>query len=250
MGVVSILMAAVLLFTQRSRPALRDWLKLSVLGGGLAAAQLLSFSYAMKLTTASEGALLVSTAPAWTAAIVAVLGMERVRALNWLGIAVASVGVAMVVLGPAGRIVSHAPSRLSGDLIMLASAWLYAGYMVLSRRWMQRFGVLPVICCTFAAAGAMLVAFGARRLFATDWSKVTTGHWIGIAHLTFLAGFVGLLLWYRTIGRTSASGTAVYQYLVPGISVVGAAVFLGERWESGLPHSSLRGLRSPWLASI
>ena len=50
------------------------------------------------------------------------------------------------------------PSRLCGDLLMLASAWLYAGYMVLSRRWMQRLGELPVICWTFAAGGVMLAA--------------------------------------------------------------------------------------------
>ena len=44
-----------------------------------------------------------------------------------------------------------------------------------------------------------------------------------------MAGFLGIVLWYRTIGRTTASGTAVYQYLVPGVSCVGAALFLGER---------------------
>ena len=229
MVVVSILMAAVLLLGPRIRLALRDWLIVSVCGGGLMAAQFLSFSYAMKLTTASEGSLLISTAPVWTAVIVAVLGMEHVTGRNWLGIVLASGGVAMVVLGPAGRIVSDAPSRLSGDLLMLASAWLYAGYMVLSRRWMQRLGELPVICRTFAAAGVLLVAVGARHLLASDWSTVTAGHWVGIAYVTLLAGFVGLILWYRTIGRTSASGTAVYQYLVPGVSIVAAAIFLGER---------------------
>jgi O-acetylserine/cysteine efflux transporter len=52
---------------------------------------------------------------------------------------------------------------------------------------------------------------------------------VGIAFVTLLASFVGLVVWYRTIGRTSASGTAVYQYLVPGVSLVGAAIFLGDR---------------------
>jgi len=229
MAVVSPLMAAVLLLGPRNRLALRDWLVVSACGGGLMAAQFLSFSYAMKLTTASEGSLLVSTAPVWTAVIVAVLGMEHVSGLNWLGIALASAGVAMIVLGPAGKAVADAPARLSGDLLMLGSAWLYAGYMVLSRRWMQRLGELPVICSTFAAAGVLLVAVGAKPLLASDWSSVTAGHWAGTAYVALLAGFAGLMLWYRTIGRTSASGTAVYQYLVPGVSIVVAATFLGER---------------------
>jgi drug/metabolite transporter (DMT)-like permease len=229
MGILSPLMAVILLFVPRSRLTRRAWLTVSVCGGGLMAAQFLSFSYAMKLTTASEGSLLVSTAPVWTAVIVAVLGIERVSRTNWLGIALASAGVAMIVLGPAGRAVANAPSRLAGDLLMVGSAWLYASYMVASRRWMQRLGELPVICSTFAAAGVPLVALGVGPLLATDWRTVTPGHWAGVAYITLLASLVGLILWYRTIGRTTASGTAVYQYLVPGISIVIAAIFLGER---------------------
>ncbi len=229
MGTVSILFAALLLIVPRRRIALREWLMLAVFGGGLVTVQLLSFTYAMKMTTASEGSLLISTAPVWTAAMVALLGMEQVTRLNWLGIAVASGGVAVIVLGPAGRIAANAPARLSGDVIMLGSAWLYAGYMVLSRRWMQRLGELPVICCTFAASGLLMAVLGARQLIATDWSKVTAGHWVAVAYITFLAGFVGAILWYRKIGRTSATRTAVYQYLVPVVSVVGATAFLGER---------------------
>jgi len=202
---------------------------LAAFGGGLIAAQLLSFTYATKMTTASEASLLVSTAPAWTAAIAALAGMEQVTGLNWLGIAVASGGVAMIVLGPAGRIPANAPARLPGDLIMIASAWLYAGYMVLSKRWMQRLGDLPVICATFAASGVLLAVIGAPQLLATDWSKVTAWHWAAIAQITLLAGFVGFILWYRAIGRTSATRTAVYQYLVPVVAVVGAAAFMGER---------------------
>ncbi len=229
MGVVAVLMIGLLFIVPRRHLGFRDWLMLAVFGGGLVAAQLLSFTYAMKMTTASEASLLVSTAPVWTAVMVALLRMERVTRLNWLGIAVASAGVAMIVFGAADGLAGNAPARLWGDLLMLASAWMYAGYMVISKRWMRRFGVFEVICHTFSAAGILLVVVGARHLFATGWGEITPGHWIGIAYVTLLAGFVGLLLWYRTISRTSASGTAVYQYLVPGVAVIGAAIFLGDR---------------------
>ena len=229
MGIIAILMVALLFARPRRRMLALDWVTLLVFGGGLVAAQLSAFTYAMRLTTASEGSLLISTAPAWTAVIVAVLGMERVTRLNWLGIAIASGGIVMVVLAPGVRILPTAPARFSGDLLMLASAWLYASYMVLSRRWMQRLGELQVICLTFASGGLILAALGARQLLASDLSRLTVGQWIGIAHVTFIGGFLGLTLWYWTIGRTSASGTAVYQYLVPVLAVVGSAVFLGER---------------------
>jgi len=229
MGIVTVLMSALLIARPRRRIAWPDLLMLVLLGGGLVTAQLLSFTHAMKMTTASEGSLLISTAPAWTAVMVTLLGMERLSGLNWMGVALASCGVAMIVFGATDQTVGNAPARLPGDLLMLGSAWLYGGYMVLSKRWMQRLGALHVICLTFAASGAMLAVLGSRHLAATDWSTITAGRWAGILYLGVLAGFVGVLLWYRTIGRTSASGTAVYQYLVPGISVLGAALFLGER---------------------
>ena len=140
-----------------------------------------------------------------------------------------TLGIVMVIFGALDGIAGNAPARLSGDLLMVGSAWLYGGYMVISKRWMQRFGELRVICSTFAAGGILLTVVGVPQVLATEWAGITRGRWVGIAYVTLLAGFVGLVLWYRTIGRTSASGTAVYQYLVPGTSVVCATVFLGER---------------------
>jgi drug/metabolite transporter (DMT)-like permease len=229
MGIIAALMVGLLLTGPRRSIAFRDALILMTFGGALVAVQVSSFSYAIKMTTASEGSLLISTAPVWTAVIVAALRMERVTPINWLGIAIASGGVAVIVLGPAGGVLADAPARIPGDLLMLASAWLYAGYMVASKRWMQRLGELPVICWTFAAGGLMLAIIGARPLLSADWSRLTVGHWVGLVHVTLTGGFLALLLWYRAIGRTSASGTAVYQYLVPGFAVLGAAAFLHEK---------------------
>jgi drug/metabolite transporter (DMT)-like permease len=229
MGTVAVLMAGLLLASRRPRLAHRDWLMLVLVGGGIVAIQLLSFNYAMRMTTGSEGSLLISTAPVWTAVLVTLLGMERLTRVNWLGVALASAGVAMLVLGGAGRTFEDAPARVPGDLLMLGSAWLYGGFMGLSKRWMRRIGPLHVVCYSFAASGVILALVGARPLLDTDWTAITAGRWVGIAYLAVMAGFLGVVLWYSTIGRTTASGTAVYQYLVPGVSCVGAALFLGER---------------------
>ena len=228
-GAASILMVALMFFVPRRRLAARDWLMLLGVGGVVIAVQNLSFGYAMKMTTASEGSLLISTAPVWTAIMAAALGMELVTRLNWLGIAIALGGVAMITFGAARGDASSAPARFWGDLLMIGSSWLYGGYMVMSKRWMQRLGRLQVVCYTFAASGVVLVAVGAPRLWATQWAEVTWGHWVAIAYMTLGAGFVGIVVWYLTIGRTTASGTAVYQYLVPVVAVIGAAIFLGER---------------------
>lgn len=155
--------------------------------------------------------------------------MELTTRLNWLGIAVASAGVAVLVFGAPEEMVHSAPARLPGNLLMLGAAWIYGGYIVICKRWMSRLGELHVICRSFAAGGILLALAGARQLAATEWAEVTPAHWVGMAYVTVLAGFVGLVLWYRAIGRTSASGTAAYEYLVPCVSLVAAAILLSER---------------------
>ncbi len=227
MAAAALLMGALLLIRRRAI-ASRDALMLMLIGGGIVAAQLLSFVYAMSMTTASEGSLLISTAPVWTAIMVALLGMEIVTGLNWLGIVIAFGGVAMVVLGRAGP-APDAPARLAGDMLMIGSACLYGLYMVVSKRWMVRLGALQVVCYTFIASGIVLVIVGYRQALATPWQQVTWGHWLGFFHVVVIAGVLGILIWYRSIRLTTASSTAVYQYLVPGISVVAAAIFLHER---------------------
>ena len=58
--------------------------------------------------------------------------MELVTRLNWLGIAVALGGVAMIVFGAAHGAEHSAPARLAGDLLMIVSAWLYGAYMAIT----------------------------------------------------------------------------------------------------------------------
>jgi O-acetylserine/cysteine efflux transporter len=207
----------------------RDALVLLAAGGAMIAAQQVTFGYAMSMTTASEGSLLISTAPLWTAIVAAALGMEIVTRLNWIGIVAAFTGVGMVVLGHTGGPSPEAPARMAGDALMILSSFIYGGYMIVSKRWMVRLGALHVICFSFLAGGVMLAVLGGRQALATDWSAFAPAHWGALVYLATFAGSFGLVVWYRSISRTTASGVAVYQYLVPCISVVVAALFLRER---------------------
>ena len=201
-----------------------------LLGAGiLMGVQLMGFVYALKLTTASEGALIISTAPIWTALLAAVLGLEAIYMCNWLGILAALGGVSLIVLGSSAGAASPLATSVAGDLIMLLSAFLWGLYMVISKGLMQRHGTLVVMAISACFANMVIVPWGLGDALSVPWSTLSVVHWLCLAYVVMLGSVYGLLMWYRSIKLTSAARTAVYQYLQPIVALMAAAIFLHER---------------------
>ncbi len=223
-----LLVAILLLLGRRIHQALSTdfW---PLLGTGvLMGIQLMSFLYALSLTSASEGALIISTAPVWTALLVATLGLEAICLRNWLGILTALGGVALIVLG-SSSLAGQFTNSVAGDMIMVLAALLYGLFMVISKGLMQRHGTLMVIALCTCIANIVIVPLGLRQVLAGPWSTLGTIHWLCLAYVVLLGSVYAFLMWYRSIKLTSPAHTAVYQYLQPIVAVLAAAIFLHER---------------------
>jgi drug/metabolite transporter (DMT)-like permease len=204
------------------------WLRLGLAGVLIMGTQQVLFVTGLDLTAAGEGSLLFSTAPIFTALMAAALGHERITPANWVGIAAAMGGCAMVILGGAGA--EHVPeTRVTGDLLMLASAFGYALFMVVSKPLMARYGALKVVTFSFLFALLVIVPFGAQEALTAEWSGLGTMGWVAMFWTVILAGLFGFTAWYWRISKTSASRVAVYQYVVPVVALIAAALLLGER---------------------
>ncbi len=215
------------------RPGLRRSLRISffpLLGlGVLLGVQMLTFVIGLDLTYASEAVLVFSTAPVWTAVIVAVAGLEVMYLRNWAGFFVALGGVAMVMLGAETSPTTVAPARITGDLVMLASTVLYGVYMILSRPLMQRHGTLVVTAVALVLSNVLLVPVGLGQLIATPWRQLAGLHWALLAYVVCVAMVYGMLMWYRSVKIRGASQTIVYQYLTPIVALAAAVAFLHEQ---------------------
>ncbi|MBC7287601.1 MAG: DMT family transporter [Armatimonadetes bacterium] len=207
----------------------RHWLPLIWAGMGVLAAQQISFIVAVNWSSAAEAALLISTAPIFTAIIATGMRQEQLTALNWVGIAIGFAGVAMVVLG-SGQTQQVYPRRIAGDLTMLFSALMYGYFMVLARPMVREHGGLRAVAYCYFLGALVIVPLAAPDLMKVTLSSIDLATWAWlVGYIVVLAGVYGFVVWYTTIGRTTAARTAVYQYLVPVVAMVGAAVFLGER---------------------
>lgn len=211
---------------RRNEPGM--WPRLFLAGVLIMGTQQLMFVHGLNLTAAGEGALLFATAPIFTALMAALAGTEAIAGSNWTGVIAAFCGTAMVILG-GGREAGVAQSRITGDVLMLGSAVLYALFMVLSKGLMQRYGALKVVTFAYMFGALVVVPAGAGEALSADWAGLEPGCWFCLGYLIVLAGVFGFVTWYWRISRTSAARVAVYQYVVPVVAMIAAAIWLAER---------------------
>ena len=102
-------------------------------------------------TTPFATALLGATSPIFTLAIVALAGHEHVRPGRWLGVGIALFGVAIFE----GAFSGNAAMRI-GDLLVLASAAVFAGYNVVGSRLMARYQPLELLAIGLTIGAIML----------------------------------------------------------------------------------------------
>ena len=208
-------------------PALsrRDWRVLWLLGfcgGGIhLALQWLGLHY----TTATSATLYLSTAPIFILLLAAPVLGEAIVARQWLGVAVSFAGVALI--GMQGQFVN--PSFNVGDLCALASMVLWASYTVflrLRRDALDMVEFLTLVCL-------LGLVFMTPWLIAEGFTGMTLQLNAAGAAAVLYSAIGSLLLayagWSYVVTRLGAARAGVTMHLMPAISVVLAAVFLGER---------------------
>jgi len=208
-------------------PALsrRDWRVLWLLafsGGGIhLALQWLGLHF----TTATSATLYLSTAPIFILLLAAPVLGEAIVARQWLGVAVSFAGVALI--GMRGQFVN--PSFNVGDLCALASMVLWGSYTVflrLRRDALDMVEFLTLVCL-------LGLVFMTPWLIAEGFTGMTLQLNAAGAAAVLYSAIGSLLLayagWSYVVTRLGAARAGVTMHLMPAISVVLAAAFLGER---------------------
>jgi len=203
----------------------RDWRVMALLGftgGGLhLSLQWLGLHY----TTATSATLYLSTAPIFILLLAAPVLGERIVARQWAGVALSFGGVALI--GMQGRFVN--PSFNVGDLCALASMALWGGYTVFLRLRRDALGMVEFLTLVCLLGMGFMAPWVLAELALGATLRLSGA---GVAAVLYSA-FGSLLLayagWSYVVTRLGAARAGVTMHLMPAISVVLAALFLGER---------------------
>jgi len=198
-------------------------LLLGVIGNGL---YQLFFVHGVARTRAGNAALIVAAAPAFIALFARVRGLERVRRLTLVGIALSVLGVGLVIAGSARP--SNGEVTLLGSTLVFFGVLCWSVYTIMLQPYTKRIDVIRLSAITMVGGAVPLLIASTPALIATDWSVVGRGGWLALFYSSVISMGVAYFFWYRGLRVLGPTRTAVYANLQPIIALAVAWAFLGE----------------------
>ena len=181
---------------------------------------------ALQYSTASNIGVIVSVAPLFTAIFAAFfLKGEQLKPNFFAGFAAAIVGV--FLMNYTGGV--HINPK--GDLLALLAAVSWGVYSIMVRR-LSEAGYTPALLTRrFFLWGLVFMSpYVIRSGFSPDLSVLAQPvNLLNLAHLSFLAGAVGFVSWNTAVSYLGAVKSSVYIYATPVVTIITAALVLGER---------------------
>lgn len=200
----------------------RRWLHCAIAGALLNAVGLMGPHVGLTLVAPAFIALVQSLTPLLTAGFGIVVLGERMRARQWLGMALGVAGVALVV----GLAALHGTARVDG----MAFAFVGVLGFVTGTLWFGRFcrGVplLPGVTVQFISA-AVVSVIGAG-LLETPRLHWTASAVAAVAWNTLAVSLGGMALYYWMLRRGAAARVTANFYLVPGTTAIITWLLLGD----------------------
>jgi drug/metabolite transporter (DMT)-like permease len=178
-----------------------------------------SFSYFTALKYAPPGlvALLLYLYPTFVALLSAIVLHERITPVKMAALGLALAGTALTV-GPEG-------GQLPGVLLAISAAVIYSVYIIVGTHVMQRVSAVQSSTVIFASAGAM---YGTLMVMHGPHLPATGAGWTAIALMVLIATIVPVVAFLAGLGRIGPTNAAMLSTLEPVVTVVLAALFLGD----------------------
>jgi drug/metabolite transporter (DMT)-like permease len=187
----------------------------------------LFFLGALARLPASRTSLIIALNPVVTIAAASLLLGERMSPRRWLGVAVALVGV-WIVISRGDVLGSVAGAVGLGELLMFGGVCSWAAYTLIGRRVLA--GLTPLAATTWAALwGMALLALAALpELRHVDAADLTLPVVLSVLYLGVLGTAVGFVWYYQAVQRLGASRTVIFNNLVPVFGATFGVLLLGE----------------------
>jgi drug/metabolite transporter (DMT)-like permease len=215
---------------ERGLPSLtrRQWVATFVLGLLGVFAYNLFFMASLERLPASRAALIIALNPVITIAISSLVLQEKLSPRRWLGVAIALLGVWIVI--SRGDIAGITSAGIGlGELFMLAAVTSWALYTLVGRKVLG--SLSPLAATNYAALwGTLMLALVAApevrgvTLAQLDW------HMIGaLAYLGVCGTALAFVWYYMSVKKFGAATTSIFNNLVPVFGVAISVLLLGEQ---------------------
>lgn len=201
-------------------------------------------SQGIKLTSASNAALIIATIPVFTVCAEFLLNRTPIRWHQGLGIALSILGVYFI----ARRSQSHFPQALLGNLCMLGACLCWVAYILISSRLKDRFSGLGLTAYQALIGAAFLLpaALLERRAWVFDNPLV----WLNLLYLGLFCSALSYFLYLYGLRHLGSVVTSTYVNLIPLVGAVGGVAILGEAFSWAQAAGGLGIIAGVFMVSL
>jgi drug/metabolite transporter (DMT)-like permease len=200
-----------------------------LLAGGLFAVEFLLIAEALVRTTAGHVAVFLYTSPVFSAlGLHLLLPSERLRPLQWLGIAGCFTGIVVAFAGGGAPAAQAGGATLLGDALAVGAglAW---GLTTVAVRTTRLSEAPPGLTLWYQLAVAFVALLGVAALTGQAGRFALTP--VAVASVLFqgvVVSFASYLAWLWLLRRYLASALAVFSFMTPLFGVTLGVLLLGE----------------------
>jgi drug/metabolite transporter (DMT)-like permease len=214
-------------FYSRAAVTGREWVQLAVLGFIGHVLYQFCFIGGLARTSVANSSLMLAVTPVLIAIVSAALGHERIGRQHWLGAAVSTAGIYLVV----GRGLAPGASGLTGDLLMFGAVCCWAIFTLGARPLMARHSPVGVTGLSMALGTLIYVPMVWHQVRAADWAHVSAWTLGLTVYSALFALCIAYTIWYVAVRQIGSARTAAYSNLIPVVAMGSAVLFLGEPLE-------------------
>ncbi len=201
----------------------QDWKTMVLLGLIAIPINQFFYLYGMKFTTAANGALLYAITPVIVLVLSRVILKERVTVKKTLGIALAFVGVSIVVFE---RGVDFSSDYTFGNLMILIAVVAWALFTIHGRKMILKYGAFQTTAVAMILGMFLFFPVGLIASVQFPFSELTPFQWAGILYLGVGTSILGYFLWYYALGKIETSKVAVFANGQPIVATLLSLMFL------------------------
>jgi drug/metabolite transporter (DMT)-like permease len=230
----------------------KDMLEFILIGVlGQVVAQLF-ITWGVRLSLASNAALLMLALPVSTAIMAFCFLGERMTPVRWLSFALAIGGVLECSGIDWKELNLTSGQYLLGNLMIFLSVNGSAFYNAYSKKLLSRYSPLQVLLYSYYAVFVFLlpITLKAEPQSFHDLPQFTLVVWLGLMMLALFQYFLSMVLFLNVLTRLDATQAALSNYLIPFFGVIIAALVLHERLTLFMVFGGLLVLASTLLVTV
>lgn len=207
-------------------PSRADIVKLALLGFIGNSIYQYGFVVGVARTRAGNAALIMAAVPVETAVVSHLLGHEKLRLRDLLGLLCSAAGIGVIVLG-SGREVSFG-GDITGDLLVFSATLCWCVYIIGCKPLADRYGPLTATAWTMGMGAIPILLYALPAAGVQDWAAVSLASWAGLIFSAMGALVISYLIWFRGVQKLGPSRTAFYSNITPVVVMLSAWAFLHE----------------------